>query len=37
MKAKEQNVVDRAWKEYYLMRWHKVQEIELERIEPEGV
>lgn len=34
---KDQNAVENAWKEYYLMRWHKANEIELKRMEREGV
>ena len=27
---KEQNVVENAWKEYYLMRWNHVTRMEME-------
>jgi hypothetical protein len=27
---KEQNVVENAWKEYYLMRWNHVTKMEME-------
>lgn len=34
---KEQNVVENAWKEYYLKRWNQVTKMELERIRREGI
>ena len=27
---KEQNIVENAWKEYYLMRWNHVTKMEME-------
>lgn len=28
--TKEQNVVENAWKEYYLMRWNHITKMEME-------